>query len=198
MALLQLLLILTPTSVSLPSVNLSPPLSAVASSLPLPQSEACICQHHITLHLGVSKHACDMTQRNTPVENILLREHMGRGGGTTGQQKRKQHTWRGVSKRKTEAKKEWRRRWSSRQGKVEMWVFGKEIFQYKWRHTEISILIFKTEIVTAISISPPPMEIPILFLSSWFALHCHGNDVTVSHLIISLLLNTAKKEHGSV
>lgn len=80
MALLQLLLILTPTSVSLPSVNLSPPLSAVASSLPLPQSEACICQHHITLHLGVSKHACDMTQRNTPVENILLREHMGRGG----------------------------------------------------------------------------------------------------------------------
>lgn len=79
MALLQLLLILTPTSVSLPSVNLSPPLSAVASSLPLPRSEACICQHHITLHLGVSKHACDMTQRNTPVENILLREHMGRG-----------------------------------------------------------------------------------------------------------------------
>lgn len=78
MALLQLLLILTPTSVSLPSVNLSPPLSAVASSLPLPRSEACICQHHITLHLGVSKHACDMTQRNTPVENILLREHMGR------------------------------------------------------------------------------------------------------------------------
>lgn len=45
-----------------------------------PCLEACICQHHITLHLGVSKHACDMTQRNTPVENILLREHMGRGG----------------------------------------------------------------------------------------------------------------------
>lgn len=84
MALLQLLLILTPTSVSLPSVNLSPPLSAVASSLPLPRSEACICQHHITLHLGVSKHACDMTQRNTPVENILLREHMGRVGGHNG------------------------------------------------------------------------------------------------------------------
>lgn len=81
MALLQLLLILTATSVSLPSVNLSPPLSAVASSLPLPRSEACICQHHITLHLGVSKHACDMTQRNTPVENILLREH---GGGHNG------------------------------------------------------------------------------------------------------------------
>lgn len=29
-------------------------------------------------------------------------------------------------------------------------------------------------------------------------LHCHGNDVTVSHLHISLLLNTAKKEHGSM
>ena len=39
---------------------------------------------------------------------------------------------------------------------------------------------------------------PFRSLHTGLALHCHGNDVTVSHLQISLLLNTTKMEHGSV
>lgn len=44
-------------------------------------------------------------------------------------------------------------------------------------------------------------KVPFFFslhsLFTQLTLHCHGNDVTVSHLHISLLLNIAK-EHGSV
>ena len=70
-------------------------------------------------------------------------------------------------------------------------------------HWNVPRLVFLLQKTTIISISAQPIWKSLLCFSfpstfTQLTLHCHGNDVTVSHLHISLLLNTAKKEHGRV
>lgn len=75
-ALLELVLLLTRSCPPLPSVNLSPPLPAFACAC-YRETRCAYVNITLTLHLGMSKHACDMTQRKMTVWNTSLQRPEG-------------------------------------------------------------------------------------------------------------------------
>lgn len=138
-------------------------------ALVLAPSWACVCQQRINTRSGMSKHACDMTQRNALVENTLLWEQRVRETGRS--------AIRGAECRGTEADGGRGKRYQAQRSLV----FSSLVWNCSPRSFPSLLNLWKFLLFSPIA---------------RVALHCHGNDITVSHLQISLLLNTAKKEHA--
>lgn len=158
----------------------------------------------LTRHLAVFKHARDTSQHKVTVENTLLRDL--RAGCIIGWWKRKEED------KLEEVKKKKNRAAGAKQGDedgggrnrrreatsscvpcLKQGPFPATVSVPQWKKPHAFRLLEITknhsDLRTLVCFSSPLS----LSLYTRLTLYCHGNNVTVSHLHISLLLNTSEK-----